>query len=98
MKELYYYLDNMPKHTYMKALYKYPQEPFPYETLINHNRTTMDPEFEILDTGMLHGIWFYNCTNLARYRCAAWDLVLYLYKFSKIQVCCMGFGSIIVQI
>ena len=47
---------------------------------------------------MLHGIWFYNCTNLTRYRCAAWDLVLYLYKFSKIQVCCMGFGSIIVQI
>ena len=51
MKELYYYLDNTPKHTYMKALYKYPQAEFPYEALINHNRTTAEPELEILETG-----------------------------------------------
>ncbi|KAK3798331.1 hypothetical protein RRG08_063346 [Elysia crispata] len=52
VKELYYYLDNTPKHTYMKALYKYPQAEFPYEALINHNRTTAEPELEILETGV----------------------------------------------
>ncbi|GFO15059.1 glucosidase, partial [Plakobranchus ocellatus] len=52
VKELYYYLDNTPKHTYMKALYKYPQQAFPYEALVNHNRTVYDPELEILDTGV----------------------------------------------
>ncbi|GFR86789.1 glucosidase, partial [Elysia marginata] len=52
VKELYYYLDNTPKHNYMKALYKYPQAEFPYNALINHNRTTADPELEILETGV----------------------------------------------
>ncbi len=30
VKELYYYLDSTPTHSYMKALYKYPQAEFPY--------------------------------------------------------------------
>lgn len=34
VKELYYYLDNVPTHYYMKYLYKYPQAPFPYLDLI----------------------------------------------------------------
>src|SRR4051812_43297485 len=52
VKELYYYLDNVPTHYYMKYLYKYPQAAFPYEELIQKNkqRTREDPEFEILDT------------------------------------------------
>jgi hypothetical protein len=29
VKELYYYLDNTPTHSYMKMLYKYPQAAFP---------------------------------------------------------------------
>ena len=33
VKEYYYYLDNTPTHSYMKFLYKYPQEEFPYENL-----------------------------------------------------------------
>ena len=53
-KELYYYLDSTPTHTYSKALYKYPQAAFPYDHLIreNANRGLNDPEFELLDTGV----------------------------------------------
>ena len=54
VKELYYYLDNTPTHSYMKMLYKYPQTPFPYIQLFEENRrrTKQDPEFELIDTGV----------------------------------------------
>src|SRR6266700_6064125 len=54
VKELYYYLDNIPTHYYMKYLYKYPQEAYPYDDLINKNKNLdkNDPEYEILDTGI----------------------------------------------
>jgi len=54
VKELYYYLDNTPTHYYMKYLYKYPQQEFPYKDLLakNKTRTLKEPEYEILDTGV----------------------------------------------
>ncbi len=54
VKELYYYLDSTPTHSYMKYLYKYPQDEFPYERLIveNRNRTKLEREFELMDTGI----------------------------------------------
>src|SRR6195952_4600688 len=54
VKELYYYLDNVPTHYYMQMLYKYPQNPFPYEQLVTENkkRSKTEPEYEILDTGI----------------------------------------------
>ena len=54
VKELYYYLDNLPTHYYMEYLYKYPQQAFPYEDLINTNgqRSKLEPEYELLDTGV----------------------------------------------
>jgi hypothetical protein len=54
VKEYYYYLDNTPTHSYMHYLYKYPQEPFPYETLVQANagRGMNDREFELIDTGI----------------------------------------------
>ena len=54
VKELYYYLDNIPSHYYMQMLYKYPQDAFPYQQLIdaNANRSKNETEFEILDTGV----------------------------------------------
>ncbi len=54
VKELYYYLDSTPTHSYMKALYKYPQEPYPYQWLVEENRRRgkLDREFEITDTGI----------------------------------------------
>lgn len=54
VKEYYFYLDNTPTHTYMKALYKYPQQAFPYAQLVEENRRRdrHQPEFELLDTGV----------------------------------------------
>jgi hypothetical protein len=54
VKELYYYLDNLPTHYYMEYLYKYPQQEFPYEQLKaeNKKRSRNEPEYEILDTGV----------------------------------------------
>ena len=54
VKELYYYLDNIPTHSYMEYLYKYPQREFPYKSLLDENRkrSKEEPEYEILDTGV----------------------------------------------
>ncbi|MCK8490286.1 glucosidase [Spirosoma sp. RP8] len=54
VKELYYYLDNTPSHSYQRMLYKYPQAAYPYTQLVaeNRRRTRQDPEFELLDTGL----------------------------------------------
>jgi hypothetical protein len=54
-KELYYYLDSSPTHSYLKALYKYPQAQYPYEKLKDENarRGYNAPEYELLDTGAL---------------------------------------------
>src|SRR6478609_7063061 len=56
VKELYYYLDATPTHSYMKMLYKYPQGEFPYAWLVEENkrRSKFDPEFEIIDTGIFN--------------------------------------------
>ncbi len=53
-KELYYYLDATPTHSYLKMLYKYPQREFPYAQLVEENRRRGKdaPEFELLDTGI----------------------------------------------
>ncbi|WP_234033562.1 MGH1-like glycoside hydrolase domain-containing protein [Pelagicoccus mobilis] len=53
-KELYYYLDSTPTHSYSRALYKYPQAGYPYQDLIakNRQRGLQDSEYEILDTGI----------------------------------------------
>ncbi len=55
-KELYYYLDSTPTHSYMKHLYKYPQNEFPYADLAhtNRNRGKQDLEYEILDSGVFN--------------------------------------------
>ena len=54
VKEYYFYLDNTPTHSYMKYLYKYPQEPYPYEQPVaeSRRRTKEDPEYELVDTGV----------------------------------------------
>jgi len=54
VKEYYFYLDATPTSSYLKMLYKYPQAEFPYARLHDENarRTTADPEFELLDTGV----------------------------------------------
>ncbi|MGH9665733.1 MAG: MGH1-like glycoside hydrolase domain-containing protein [Bryobacteraceae bacterium] len=56
VKELYYYLDSTPTHSYMKCLYKYPQAEYPYRRLAEENRQRgkADFEFEVLDTGVFN--------------------------------------------
>jgi len=56
VKELYYYLDSTPTHSYMKHLYKYVQNEYPYSDLLNtnRNRNRFEKEYELLDTGLLN--------------------------------------------
>ena len=54
VKEYYFYLDSTPTHSYMKALYKYPQAEYPYDHLLeaNRNRDRSQTEYELIDTGI----------------------------------------------
>ncbi|MFY0537405.1 MGH1-like glycoside hydrolase domain-containing protein [Nannocystis pusilla] len=54
VKEVYFYLDNTPTHSYMRALYKYPHAAYPYERLLAENarRSRTEPEFELVDAGV----------------------------------------------
>ena len=54
VKELYYYLENTPTHSYMKYLYKYPHNQYPYGDLVsvNNKRGLGQLEYEILDTDL----------------------------------------------
>jgi hypothetical protein len=62
VKEYYFYLDNTPSHAYMKYLYKYPQQAFPYDRLIQENqqRGFHDPEFELIDTGIFDNSQYFD--------------------------------------
>jgi hypothetical protein len=62
VKELFYYLDSTPTHSYMKMLYKYPQQEFPYAQLVEENkkRGRHDPEFELLDTGIFNNSQYFD--------------------------------------
>ncbi|MEO6329515.1 MAG: glucosidase [Ginsengibacter sp.] len=69
VKELYYYLDNIPTHYYMEYLYKYPQQEFPYEDLKRENRqrSKNDSEYEILDTGIFDNDQYFDvCITYAK--------------------------------
>jgi hypothetical protein len=54
VKEYYFYVDSTPTHSYMKYLYKYPQVGYPYNDLVqtNKKRSRLEPEYELLDTGV----------------------------------------------
>ncbi len=64
VKELYYFLDGLPSHAYMKMLYKYPQQAFPYERLVDENaaRGLEQPEFEIIDSGVFDDDKYFDVT------------------------------------
>src|SRR5512142_954956 len=54
VKEYYFYLDSTPTHSYLKYLYKYPQDTYPYEQLVktNRERTRQEFEYELINTGV----------------------------------------------
>ena len=59
-KEYWWYLDSTPTHSWMRWRYHYPQAEFPYQRLAAENarRGKLDPEFELLDTGIFDdGYW-----------------------------------------
>ena len=62
VKDLYYYLDGTPTHSYAKGLYKYPQAAFPYDELVAENarRDRNQPEYELLDTGVFDGDRYFD--------------------------------------
>jgi hypothetical protein len=76
VKEAYFYLDSTPTHSYMKALYKYPQREFPYARLVEENRRrgTGDLEFELADTGVFDDGRYFDV--VAEYAKASTDDVL----------------------
>lgn len=56
LKDYYFHLANTPTHSFMRGLYKYPQQRFPYEDLIAENgrRSRDQPEYELVDTGIFN--------------------------------------------
>lgn len=62
IKELFYYLDNTPTHSYMKMVYKYPINAFPYDDLVAENgrRSKKEPEYEIFDTGIFNNDEYFD--------------------------------------
>ena len=62
VKEYYFYLDSTPTHSYMKYLYKYPQRSFPYADLVttNRQRSRLELEYELLDTGIFEGNRYFD--------------------------------------
>jgi hypothetical protein len=64
VKELYFYLDGTPTHSYMRMLYKYPHHAFPYSDLVQENarRGADMPEYEVLDTGVFDDNRYFDVT------------------------------------
>jgi hypothetical protein len=78
VKEYWFYLDSTPTHSYLKCLYKYPQQAFPYLDLITTNgrRTKQDMEYELLDTGIFDDDRYFDV--VVEYAKAAPDDILML--------------------
>src|SRR5213594_613172 len=69
VKEYYFYLDSTPTHSYMKYLYKYPQQEYPYARLVEENRRRgrRALEFELIDTGVFaEDRYFDVCVEYAK--------------------------------
>ena len=64
VKEYWWYLDALPSHAYLKALYRYPQRAFPYRELREENarRGRADREYELIDTGIFGGDAYFDIT------------------------------------
>ncbi len=76
VKECYYYLDSTPTHSWMRALYKYPQAANPYALLVEENRRRGkdQPELELADTGVFDANRYFDV--VAEYAKAAPDDLL----------------------
>jgi hypothetical protein len=54
VKEYWWYLDAIPSHAWNRWRYHYPQAAYPYQKLIdtNRSRNRYQPEYELIDTGI----------------------------------------------
>jgi hypothetical protein len=84
VKELYYFLDATPTHSYLKMLYKYPQQEFPYAALLEENlrRGKKDPEYEILDTGIFSENKYFD-VFIEYAKASADDLLIKITAFNR---------------
>jgi hypothetical protein len=82
VKEYYFYLDSTPTHSYMKYLYKYPQQAYPYNDLVRTNgqRSRHEPEYELLDTGIFEDDRYFD-VFVEYVKAAPEDILI------RIQVC-----------
>ena len=64
VKEIFFFEDNTPTHSYMRMTYRYPQAEFPYAELVRQNaaRSRMEPEFELWDSGALRQNRYFDIT------------------------------------
>ncbi len=84
VKELYYYLDGTPTHSYMRMLYKYPQAAFPYAELVEENRRRgrSQPEFELIDTGVFAENRYFD-VEIEYAKAAADDILMQITVFNR---------------
>jgi hypothetical protein len=84
VKEYYFHLDNLPSHAYMKYLYKYPQQAFPYAQLVEENRrrSRAEPEFELLDTGIFDADRYFD-VFIEYAKAGADDLLVRISAFNR---------------
>jgi hypothetical protein len=77
VKELYWYTDNTPAHSFMRMIYRYPQLSFPYEQLVagSSARSKMEGEFELWDTGVLAENRFFDI-DIEYAKAAAHDILI----------------------
>jgi hypothetical protein len=77
VKECYWFLDNVPSHSLMRFLYKYPQAAFPYQQLLEENRRRGHdaPEYELIDTGVFDGNRYFD-VELEYAKAGAEDLLI----------------------
>ena len=68
VKELYFYEDSSPTHSYLKSTYIYPHEEYPYQKLLdeNRNRSRTDAEFDLKDSGVFEKGWYSICQEIAK--------------------------------
>lgn len=83
VKEYSFYLDNTPTHSYMKMLYKYPQQAYPYSQIIEENqkRNSSTPEFELLDTGIFRDKRYFDI-EIAYAKVSPDDILITLSAFN----------------
>lgn len=62
VKEIYYYLDSTPTHSYLRGLYKYPQAEYPYEWLRRRSRElgSFGHEPEVWESGCFDGDRYFD--------------------------------------